>query len=142
MNKPPLATNMHLCCRDANHKHLYLLANAGAKRGVAEVEERSPHLRFCEWESWRNLEEASVTDGGGGGISSSLAPAHLCSPPLHTQVCFRLQRALEKDSGGCTGGTDVSLSLRRVLGHAHVHGRQMGDRGGSLPGRCRVCVMP
>lgn len=26
MNMPPLATNMHLCCRDANHKHLFLLA--------------------------------------------------------------------------------------------------------------------
>lgn len=35
MNKPPLATNMHLCCRDANHKHLYLLASAGTKSGDA-----------------------------------------------------------------------------------------------------------
>ncbi|KAF6714926.1 hypothetical protein FQA47_015072 [Oryzias melastigma] len=95
MNKPPLATNMHLCCRDANHKHLYLLANAGAKRGVAEVEERSPHLRFCEWESWRNLEEASVTDGGGGGgISSSLAPAHLCSPPPPYSSLFQASESI------------------------------------------------
>lgn len=36
MNKPPIATNMHLCCRDANHKHLYLLVNTSAKTGVAE----------------------------------------------------------------------------------------------------------
>lgn len=36
MNKPPLATNMHLCCRDANHKHLYLLVNAGTKSGDAK----------------------------------------------------------------------------------------------------------
>ena len=36
MNKPPLATNMHLCCRDANHKHLYLLADARIKTGVVE----------------------------------------------------------------------------------------------------------
>lgn len=26
---------MHLCCRDANHKHLYLLVNAGTKSGDA-----------------------------------------------------------------------------------------------------------
>lgn len=26
---------MHLCCRDANHKHLYLLASAGTKSGDA-----------------------------------------------------------------------------------------------------------
>lgn len=39
MNKPPLATNMHLCCRDANHKHLYLLVNTRTKTGVVEEEE-------------------------------------------------------------------------------------------------------
>lgn len=33
MNKLPLATNMHLCCRDANHKHLYLLVSAALKLG-------------------------------------------------------------------------------------------------------------
>lgn len=38
MNKPPLATNMHLCCRDGNHKHLYLLVNACTKTGVVEEE--------------------------------------------------------------------------------------------------------
>jgi len=36
MNKPSLATNMHLCCRDANHKHLYLLVNTLVKTGVAD----------------------------------------------------------------------------------------------------------
>lgn len=40
MNKPPLATNMHLCCRDANHKHLYLLVNARTKTGVEEEGEK------------------------------------------------------------------------------------------------------
>lgn len=40
MNKPPLATNMHLCCRDANHKHLYLLVNARTKTRVVEGGEK------------------------------------------------------------------------------------------------------
>ena len=31
---------MHLCCRDANHKHLYLLVNARTKTRVVEEGEK------------------------------------------------------------------------------------------------------
>lgn len=52
MNKPPLATNMHLCCRDGNHKHLYLLVNACTKTGVVE-------------EKKKRREDEGKTGGGG-----------------------------------------------------------------------------
>lgn len=54
MNKPPLATNMHLCCRDANHKHLYLLVNARTKTGV--VEEREGKRERGERRGWGETE--------------------------------------------------------------------------------------
>lgn len=46
MNMPLLATNMHLCRRDANHKHLYLLAAAWVKVGLQEEEERLSFFCF------------------------------------------------------------------------------------------------
>lgn len=57
MNKPPLATNMHLCCRDANHKHLYLLASAGTKSGDARGGEQKK----------RGGREGGREETGGGG---------------------------------------------------------------------------
>lgn len=78
MNKPPLATNMHLCCRDANHKHLYLLVNAGTKSGDAKGGEQKKRGEEGKGEEnrrrWRN---SSVSQPVNERVAVSVVQNHV-----------------------------------------------------------------
>ncbi len=105
MNMPLLATNMHLCRRDANHKHLYLLAAAWVKVGLQEEEEIVLFL-LCEQNA------ASLSLSLSPPLSSLLSSP--LSPPL-LLLSLSLSLLLEHICYACWRKGQVKLSFKFSL---------------------------
>ncbi len=95
MNMPLLATNMHLCRRDANHKHLYLLAAAWVKVGLQEEEERLSFFCFVNRTLHLSPLSPSLSLPPSSPLSRSLSPLSLSSLSLSLSlehICYACWR--------------------------------------------------